>query len=52
MDNKIYISRSEANAMRNNCISEFTGDTEWDSFVRHYELEGKEVVEIADEEDY
>lgn len=51
MDNKIYITTSEADAMRNNCISEFTGETEWDSFVLHYELEGKEVIETADEEE-
>lgn len=51
MDNKIYITTSEADAMRNNCISEFTGDTEWDSFVLHYEREGKEVIETPDKEE-
>ena len=45
LNKKIYVSHSEADAMRNNCIDEFTGMTEWDRFVSVSESRGEEVIE-------
>jgi hypothetical protein len=48
---QIFITYREADNMRNNCIDERTGMTEWDSFVMSCERKHIEVVECAEEEE-